>query len=268
MDGIAKDTQPQESATQPLRYTIFYGGSLYGLAAFGAANFLERHPRIRLLAGSVGVLVTISGIFGVVGLKLPDPYTGINPGILFVVGVFFIYLATVSGPQFSRELKLGPRRETVMRQKAEEEFARSSTPESAVNLDLKRLNEYYVINQSQARSSFYWAIASMTCGFLTIIGGIWLFLLRPEQHDALGATLTTIGGSVVNVVGTTFLLLQSRTQKQSLYYYKQLVAMQKLSMAIRLVEGQSDSSQSGTRDFLIQDLLSLARDIATAPIDK
>lgn len=130
-----------------------------------------------------------------------------------------------------------------------------------MNVDLKRLNEYYLINQSQARSSFRWAVISMCIGLGTIIAGIWMFYFRENQHDSFMTGLSTAAGCVVNIVSVLFLSLHSKTQDRSLYYYQQLAAMQKLFLAIRLLDAVPELGEKKTaRDMVIKELLAMSRE--------
>src|SRR5690349_11969523 len=84
-------------------------------------------------------------------------------------GVNLLWLAVISGPSFYVYIREA--RATDERIEAEEKFKASPDTYAALDLDAKRLNEYYTINQSQARSSFRWAIFSMVVGLGTIIAG-------------------------------------------------------------------------------------------------
>lgn len=146
------------------------------------------------------------------------------------------------------------------RQIAEQQFEKTQTPEDALNLDFKRLSEYYAINQSQARSSFRWAKFSMLVGFATIIAGIWLFYFRPAQPDKFMSTLSAATGCVIDIVSGLFLRLHSQTQDRALHYYEPLAKLQRLSLAIRLVDAHKElSEQTQARNLVIQELLAGSR---------
>jgi len=167
---------------------------------------------------------------------------------------WLLWLATVSGPSF--QLVFPAEQAAKERQIAEQTFEQSQTPEDALQLDLKRLNEYYAINQAQARSSFRWAVFAMFIGFATIITGIWLFYFQIARPDKYMATLSTAEGCVVNLVSGLFLRLHSKTQDRSLHYYEPLARLQKLSIAIRLVDSHTDQEkQSDARNLVIRQLL-------------
>jgi hypothetical protein len=195
------------------------------------------------------------------GLKVPG--LDKNPFIiLFVLGGSLMWIATLSGSAF--KLVFPTEQASEERRVAEQTFESSQTPEDALQLDLKRLNEYYAINQAQARSSFRWAVFAMFVGFATIITGIWLFYFRAAQPDKYMATLSTAAGVVVNLVAGLFLRMHSRTQDRSLHYYVPLARLQKLSMAIRLVEAHTDEAKrTEARNLVIRELLSGSR--APAP---
>jgi hypothetical protein len=202
----------------------------------------------------VAVLAVASGLLGLVtisGAKIP----WVSPFVLLVfVTPWLFWLATVSGPSF--ELVFPAEKASVERQIAERQFDVSQTPTDALNLDFKRLEEYYAINQLQARSSFRWAKFSMFIGFGTIVAGIWLFYFRVNQPDKFMTTLTTAAGCVVNMVSGLLLYLHSKAQDRSLQYCEPLARLQRLSVAMRLVEAHKGSSQqTEARNLVIRELL-------------
>lgn len=167
-------------------------------------------------------------------------------------------MATVSGPSF--ELIFPAAKASAERRIAEQQFDKTQTPEDALDLDFKRLNEYYAINQSQARSSFRWAKLSMLVGFATIIFGIWLFYFRPTQPDKFMSTLSAATGCVINIVSGLFLRLHSQTQDRALHYFEPLARLQRLSLAMRLVDAHRESSeQTLARNQVIRELLASSR---------
>jgi hypothetical protein len=251
------DQQPQISSKpqqSPVRYTITMEGTRWSVATYGIVEFLRAKRIWRAIVGGLGITCGMLFIFLFFGFKVPwlkeSPYV-----VLFVLTPWLLWLATVSGSSF--QLVFPAEQASKERQIAEKKFDESHAPEDALKLDLKRLNEYYVINQGQARSSFRWAVFSMFVGFGTIIVGIWLFYFRVTQPDKFMATLSTAAGCVVNLVSGLFLYLHSKTQDRSLHYYEPLARLQKLSIAIRLVEAHKDAEkQTEARNLVIRELLS------------
>lgn len=144
------------------------------------------------------------------------------------------------------------------RREAEEQIGTSKDPYATLELDSKRLNEYYAINQAQAKGSFRWAVFAMFCGLATIIGGIWLFYLRTAVPDTFMASLSTAAGLVINAVSGLYLYLHNRTQQRSLLYYGQLVRLQQLGLSIRLAESHDDAPERAkARNRVIDEILAI-----------
>lgn len=239
------------------RYTVEMSGSNWSVALYGAVEFLRSHPFLRPLVASLGVLLglTLLGVFG--GPKI----NGFAGGFCLVIVLPTIFwVAVVSGPRF--ELVFRESKAFDERQSAEKQFEASRTPEDALHLDFARLNEYYVINQSQARSSFRWAIFFMFLGSGTIVAGIWLFYFKTNQPDKFMASLSTGAGLIVSLCSSLFLSLYSKTQGRSLHYYEQLSQLQRISIAIRLADEHKElDKQAESRNLVIRCLLSEKREL-------
>lgn len=231
------------------------GSSQWSVATYGIVEYLRGHPVYRAAVAIIGVVTSVVGVLSFSGVRFP----GVGSSYAFIVaGPWLLWIATVSGPLF--QLVFPAAQASNERQEAEKQFEESNAPEDALKLDLTRLNEYYVINQNQARASFRWAIISMFIGFGTIIFGIWLFYFRTSAPDKFMAGLSTAAGCVVNLISGLFLYLHSKTQERSLYYYEQLAGLQKLSLAIRLVDAHKDETvQTDARNLVIRELLNNSR---------
>ena len=257
---VSQQEIKQQSLEHP-RYTVTLNGSQITVAVYGVVEFLRVHPVARAVVATLGVILTIAGVAAFLGLDIPSIGIVHRPsgGAMLIAALALLWTATVSGTEFA--LAFPAEEASKERLQAEQRFAESSSPEDAVNVDLKRLNEYYLINQSQARSSFRWAVISMCIGLGTIIAGIWMFYFRENQHDSFMTGLSTAAGCVVNIVSVLFLSLHSKTQDRSLYYYQQLAAMQKLFLAIRLLDAVPELGEKKTaRDMVIKELLAMSRE--------
>ena len=245
----------QKTAPPRARWVTTLTGP-WSTQTYGVVEFLRVHPGYRRTVAFVGVLVCVTGAASFAGLRIPGSTMGFLP--FYIIGPWLLYVATISGPHF--EVTFPPRQAAEEREKAEKKFEETKTVEDALKLDLTKLNEYYVINQSQARSSFRWAIFSMLLGFGTIISGIWLFYFREGPPDTFMASLSTAAGCVVNIVSALFLYLHFKTQTRSLHYYDQLFRLQNLSIAIRLVESHEDlTARRDARNVVIRELVSSVR---------
>jgi hypothetical protein len=254
------ETPPTPPATTTTKYTITLNGSEWSVAKYGVVEYMRKHPFLRGTAGFVGAVCGIVSPLYWAGLR-PEflkhtAVSTVSPILLeiFVAGPL-LWMATVSGPAFS--LVFGPAKAAQELQTAEKKLQETKKPEDAATLDFTRLNEYYRINQNQARSSFRWAIFAMFLGFATIVAGVWLFYFKVAEPDKFMASLSTGSGIVVSLTSALFLNLYGTTQDRSLHFYQQLSRLQRMSLAIRLVDEHKDAEeQTKARNLIIQQLLS------------
>lgn len=100
----------------------------------------------------------------------------------------------------------------------------------------------------------------MIVGFATIIAGVWLFYFRPNQPDKFMATVSAATGCIINAISGLFLQLHSKTQDRALRYYEPLARLQRLSLAMRLVEAHTDAGEkTQARNLVIEELLTSSR---------
>ncbi|MGC2464495.1 MAG: hypothetical protein WA517_04810 [Candidatus Acidiferrum sp.] len=234
-------------------YTVSLTGNQLSIAMFGIVEFLRLRLAYRVIAAVLGVAVVLASAASLSGLKFMfADWFGVFS--LIIVAPWFFWAATVSGPRF--RLVIATEKAQEERREAEKQFETSRAPEDALKVDLARLNEYYVMNQTQARSSFRWAKFAMLVGFATIVGGIWLFYFHSVQPDKFMAAISTAAGCVVNLVSGLFFYLYSKTQERSFLYYEQLSELQKMYVAIRLLDSHTNiEKQTEARDLVIRELL-------------
>ena len=239
------------------------GGSQWSVATYGIVEFLRMHRFARAAVAALGVGTVLVAVAYWLGLK-PNGLVFYPFPLLFIVSPWLLWIATISGPHF--QLVFPDAQASKETRQAEKQFEVSNTPEDALNLDFKRLNEYYVINQGQARSSYRWALCSMLLGFATIIAGIWIFYLRGPVPDKFMAALTTAAGCIVNMISGLLLYLYSKTQDRSLLYYEKLAGLQKMILAIRLVgEHKDPDKQTEARNLVIRELLESSKGTTAIP---
>lgn len=258
---MSESDQKQQSSA---RYTVTLNGSEWAVAKYGMVEFLRIHPIWRVVVAILGVASGVVYVAAFAGLFSGLKFGNFSGFVFFFVSPFLLWLATVSGPSF--QLVFPDAQASKERQTAEKNFEQSRTPEDALKLDFTRLNEYYAINQTQARSSFRWAILSMFIGLGTIIAGIWLFYFKTNQPDTFMASLSTAAGCVVNVISGLFLYLHSKTQGRSFQYYDQLARLQRVSLAMRLVDEHKDpEKQTEARNLVIRHLLVASKEESLIP---
>ena len=227
--------------------------SPYSVIKYGAIQLLKGNKILRILFSLIAIGLFI---FAILNFMFPifsiSSYAWFLP--LIIIAVELGNWVVIASGDFR---VVFPAQEAVKeRQNAEAAFNTSSDPKDLLNLDYKRLNEYYIINQNQAKSSFRWAVFAMLMGLATIISGIWLFYFKQDIPDTFMASLSVGAGCVVNLVSGLFLYLHNETQKKSLHYYGQLTRIQHISLAMRLVEEQpNDETKTESRNKVIEHLL-------------
>lgn len=228
-----------------------FDGSTASVVKYGIIQFLRGNKISRALTAVLAVGMLVLGVVIFIGLTRIPQYASIMLGF----GAFqLLWLVTIAGNEFTLTFPIQDA--TKERQKAEQDVKESKDPNDILTLDFKRLNEYYVINQNQAKSSFRWAVFAMLFGFATIVSGIWLFYFKRDVPDTFMASLSTAAGVVVNLVSGMFLYLHHKTQERSLHYYGQLSRIQNVALAIRLVEAQpDDEAKIESRNKVIDQLL-------------
>jgi hypothetical protein len=251
-------TEDAADSRRTARYTVKMNGP-WSVQTYGIVEFLRVRPTCRVIVGTLGVLFGLAAVYSL-AFKIPYVTTpGFDVAVcLAIITAWLLRITTISGKNF--ELVFPDERASQERKVAEEQFDKSQNAEDALNLDLKRLNEYYTINQTQARSSFFWAIFCMLLGFSTIIVGIWIFYFRRSQPDQFVAGLSTAAGIVGNLISGMFLYLQSKTQERSLQYFEQLTRLQRLAIAKKMVDDHTDTEKkTEARNLVISELLASSR---------
>lgn len=244
---------------QGKKYSVRLSGSITNLLLVGIISVLKDKKAARALAGFLGLFILV---VGVVAYIIPDwEFRRFSvPLLLSGLGLFLAF--TLSGQNF--DVFVGAPQEVEERKEAEETFKDSKDPYASLQIDSKRLSEYYAINQAQARGSFRWAVFAMFCGLTTIIGGVWIFYLR-ETPDTFLTSLSTVAGVVINTISGLYLYLHNKTQRRSLFYYNQLVRIQQLGLAIRIAESHNeDQEKSSSKNKIIDQILLVVKETTIA----
>ena len=257
-----------ESDSEPGKFKVRLDSSVFNLLLAALTGFLKSYPILRGLIAGLGLIVSVGGALlffagsfdfwvGLIEIKMHK-----SDGPFFsLFGIGLILLAFLATDKFT--LYIGNSIEAEERERAEEVAGDSPDPFSSLVLAQKRLNEYYAINQSQARGSFRWAVFAMFIGLSTIVAGVWIFYLNETPNTFL-TSLSTAAGVVVNAISGLYLYLHNRTQRRALFYYNQLVRIQNLGLAIRLAESHEDQAdKTAAKNRVIEDILTVIRITAT-----
>lgn len=252
------------------KYRRRFSPTVLGIVAASFVQFLKRHEYVKWLSVAVGVvLIAISLWLGIQpsiesGLQLisTPPVGAMLP---LVAGGFLLYLCALAGPGYEVFVAEAPEAQEV--KIAQEKVEQSPTLQAMLELDSKRLAEYYAINQSQARWSFFWAVVAFVVGFGTILAGIWQFYLNEETRNVNMAWLTTIAGVVTNAISGMFLYLYNQIHGRSLYYYNQLARVQLMGVAIHLAETHAEEAEKvKSRNKIITEVLNAGQTLSIPPL--
>lgn len=215
-----------ESGSEPGRFNVRLTSSVGNLILVAATGFLRTQPVLRIVVGIVGAAIALAGtllfLTGTVGMVVAGvllQVRGSNAPIFLAFGAGVLLLAFLATNKFT--LYIGNPKEVEEREKAEEEAGDSPDPYNSLELAQKRLNEYYAINQSQARGSFRWAVFAMFVGLSTIVAGVWIFYFG-DTPNAFLTSLSTAAGVVVNTISGLYLYLHNRTQRRALFLLRGL----------------------------------------------
>lgn len=153
-------------------------------------------------------------------------------------------VAAAIGTSNEVEFYIGEPDEVVERRETEERLKVQGevSPYEFLELDSKRLSEYYAINQKQTPAGFRWALIVMLLGFAAVVAGIWLFYLNSDRPDRTLTGLSVAVGLVTDFIAATFIYLNNNTQKLALYYYGRLASLQNLTLSIRIAETQEEAA--------------------------
>ncbi|GEM_PF-6511171 len=214
---------------------------------FKAAVALKSKPRIRYFMCVVsGIILVASGLF-LVSLGIPDFWSLyltkqsqllLNKVLPYIVGISFIGFLISGLSYFNIDItdKVEQQLDILKneREKIERELEVDHDIFKTIKLNLNQINEYFIINKSQARSTFRFSVFVITLGFITIISGIWIYYVNPSSYSI--TVITTITGFLCEFIGAINIYIYIKSLKQLNYFYEKLDKMQYIMLSIRLCE--------------------------------
>lgn len=122
-----------------------------------------------------------------------------------------------------------------------------------IQLNLSQLNEYYTINKSQSKSAYNFSFFMIFVGFLLIVSAVILGFAVPAQ---LSITLIIgIAGLLSEFIGATALNLYKESTKHVNEFLERLTYLQKVMLAIELVDRISESKKEEQLSNIISSLM-------------
>jgi hypothetical protein len=103
------------------------------------------------------------------------------------------------------------------------------------------INDYYEVNRTHLKWSFWASIVALSIGLAAVIVGIGLILSgKPE----LTSTISTIGGILTQFIGAGFFYLYTRNLKQLNIFYEKLIKLQDTEYAIKVANSLPDNDKN------------------------
>ncbi|AXA37893.1 TRADD-N-associated membrane domain-containing protein [Rhizobium leguminosarum] len=191
-----------------------------------------------VIGGSVATLWTLSTI--IVSLIEPERLKEVirrsddNDRLLnaltnTVLGTSVTLSGTAKGSARVRgDISIGPPEKERVSANADDDIIKG------IRANLAQLIEYYIMNKSQAKSSFRASLWSIIAGFVAIVvGGIWAY--SAERND-LTAYLIPFGGIILQFIGGGYFYMYNRSLIQLNFFFSRLAQMQDTLLAIHLSE--------------------------------
>jgi hypothetical protein len=131
-------------------------------------------------------------------------------------------------------------REIIQKQVADAERAASADPKAVPLWQLanSRIELFFARNQTQSMAIFWIMILVATAGFTVLGYAVYL----ANTGGVKPAKLTFLSGCMTEFIAATFLVVYSRTMKQTDAFVQMLKDISTIGIAIQLVEDMPDSS--------------------------
>ncbi len=113
---------------------------------------------------------------------------------------------------------------------------------------IKLLDNYYNAVLAQATMSFRWAIIAAVVGLAFFLGAI-LFLLNSQNQSI--ATISIVGGTLVEVISGINFFLYGKTTTQLAYFHQKLDQTQRFLLANSICESLKGDEKEKSRSRLV-----------------
>lgn len=117
--------------------------------------------------------------------------------------------------------------------------------------NVRELREYYIISKRQATNAFSASLIVCFLGFIVYIAGIVVFVISGEN----ALLLTTISGTIVEVISGLFFWLYRHAIRQLNIYHQRLGTTEKYLTAIRLVDKMEQDKHDDMYKHIIECVL-------------
>jgi nitrogen fixation/metabolism regulation signal transduction histidine kinase len=126
-----------------------------------------------------------------------------------------------------------------------------------IQLNLSQLNEYYTINKSQSKHVYGFSIFMIFVGFLLIVIAVVLGLMASSRISV--TLIIGIAGLLSEFIGATSLNLYKESNKHVNEFLERLTYLQKVMLAIELVDRISENKQEEQLSGIITSLMKIEK---------
>ncbi len=163
--------------------------------------------------------------------------------VIFIVFVFcffiFLALSRFTSQEDQKVVELKQERIAI-----QEKISEKTAPNiiDIIQLNLNQLDEYYTINKTQARNSFYTSLFLIFLGFFTITVAIVISLSNPSLNIGI-PVISGISGVLLQFIGGANFFIYSKTLEQVNRFYNNLIKTQDTMLAIELCRQIDDEKK-------------------------
>ena len=122
-----------------------------------------------------------------------------------------------------------------------------------IQLNLSQLNEYYTINKTQSKYAYKFSFFMIFVGFLLIVTAVILGFAVPSQVSM--TLIIGIAGLLSEFIGATALNLYKESNKHVNEFLERLTYLQKVMLAIELVDRISEGKKEEQFSKIISSLM-------------
>lgn len=121
-----------------------------------------------------------------------------------------------------------------------------------MNRNISQMEDYYTVTKRQARQTYSAAMIACILGFIIYLGGIYL----SRDPDSGGVSLvSSIGGSIVEVISGLFFWLYSKASEQMKVYYDGLRETENYLSSLSVAEKMAPENRDSAYAYIITKMM-------------
>lgn len=244
---------------------------------YSIVRIIYTHPRLRMILLTItSIIDTISVVLYVLvknrilnvyfGNGSTSETNGFVADILLIIIVITSVLLLLTIVSFSSEVQerrsLSDALDEIAKRKQtlEEKIdgqKDNSCVQDIIQLNLSQLNEYYTINKSQSKRTYGFSFFMIFVGFLLVVSAVILGFTSPAKISV--TLIVGVAGLLSEFIGATVLNLYKESNKHVNDFLERLTYLQKVMLAIELVDRISEDKKEEELSNIIMNLMKSER---------